>query len=184
MQAEYFHSIFVKVLNKLLNEKLTVLIEFMVSLKSASMATEIKTSIIINSTPEKIWSILTNFENYSTWNPFIKTLTGEVVVGNNIKVEFDEMTFKPKVLVFKENEKFEWIGQLLFPGLFDGKHRFLIVDNHNGSCTFEHSEKFKGILIPFMKNKLHTEVKANFEKMNMALKKAVEINEIKKKKTT
>ena len=157
-------------------KKLTVLIVLMVSLKSASMATEIKTNITIKATPEKIWATLTNFENYSSWNPFIKAISGKVKVGYKIKVEFDEMIFNPKVLVFSKNKEFKWIGHLLFPGIFDGKHRFLIVDNHNGTCTFEHSEKFKGILIPFMKNKLQTKIKDNFESMNKALKVFAEEN--------
>ena len=53
-------------------------------LNATAMAKEIKTEILINATPEKIWSILTNFENYSNWNPFIKSIKGEVKVGNKI----------------------------------------------------------------------------------------------------
>ena len=157
-------------------KKITVLTLLMVGLNSANMATEIKTSITINASPKMVWATLTNFQNYSSWNPFIKSLTGEVGVGNKIKVEFEEMTFKPKVLVFKKNQEFKWIGRLLFPGIFDGQHRFLIIDNHDGTCTFEHSEKFKGILVPLMKKKLNGEVKRNFEKMNKALKLEVEGN--------
>ena len=36
---------------------------------------EIKTEIIINSKPEKVWNILTNFEKYPEWNPFIKSIS-------------------------------------------------------------------------------------------------------------
>ena len=39
------------------------------------MAKEIKTEILINATPEKVWSILTSFDNYPNWNPFIKSIT-------------------------------------------------------------------------------------------------------------
>ena len=45
------------------------------------MAKEIKTEILINATPEKVWTILTNFDNYPNWNPFIKSIKGEVKVG-------------------------------------------------------------------------------------------------------
>ena len=34
------------------------------------MAKEIKTEILINAIPEKVWSIFTNFDNYPNWNPF------------------------------------------------------------------------------------------------------------------
>lgn len=117
------------------------------------MATEIKTEILINASPEKVWAILTDFQNYPNWNPFIKSITGNVAVGNKIVArleppEVSGMTFKPKVLQFDENKKFRWLGHLLFPGLFDGEHQFELIDNANGTTTFIQSEKFNGILVP------------------------------------
>jgi uncharacterized protein YndB with AHSA1/START domain len=72
------------------------------------MAKEIKTEILINATPEKVWSILIEFDKYPNWNPFIKSITGNVLTGNKITVRLEPpeakgMTFKPKVLAF-ENE--------------------------------------------------------------------------------
>ena len=46
---------------------------------------EISTNININATAEKVWSVLTNFSKYSDWNPFIKTIEGEVLFG---KIDF------------------------------------------------------------------------------------------------
>lgn len=87
------------------------------------MAIEIKTEILIKSTPEKIWAILTDFDNYPNWNPFIKSIKGQVKVGNKITVrikppEAQGMTFKPKVLTFETNKELSWLGRLLFAGLF------------------------------------------------------------------
>jgi uncharacterized protein YndB with AHSA1/START domain len=42
------------------------------------MAKEIKTEILINASPDKVWAILTDFDNYPSWNPFITSLKGEV----------------------------------------------------------------------------------------------------------
>ncbi|WP_228479091.1 SRPBCC family protein [Flavobacterium soyangense] len=39
-------------------------------------------------------------------------------------LEAKGMTFKPKVLAFETNKEFRWLGHLLFPGLFDGEHKF------------------------------------------------------------
>ena len=50
------------------------------------MAKEIKTQITINQTPEKVWSILTNFNDYGRWNPFIVSITGKPLVGNILVV--------------------------------------------------------------------------------------------------
>ena len=132
------------------------------------------TEISINATPEKIWNVLTDFNAYPTWNPLVKSLTGNVAVGNIIKVQLDSMTFKPEVLVYDRNKEFEWKGHLLFKGLFDGKHRFLLQDNEDGTTQFVHSENFKGLLVPLMKKKLNTEVKASFEALNEALKEVAE----------
>ncbi|MCB0703645.1 MAG: SRPBCC family protein, partial [Ignavibacteriae bacterium] len=62
------------------------------------MEKQIKTSITINASKEKIWKILTDFENYPEWNSFIKSVTGEVKVGNQIQIKLQGMTFKPVVL--------------------------------------------------------------------------------------
>lgn len=143
------------------------------------MAKEIKTEILINATPEKVWSILIDFDNYPNWNPFIKSIKGEVKVGNKITAiieppESKGMTFKPKILSFDTNKELKWLGHLLFAGLFDGEHKFELVDNRNGTTTFRQSEKFKGILVPLFKKQLDINTKKGFEEMNSKLKELAE----------
>ena len=143
------------------------------------MAKEINTEIQINATPERVWAILTDFEAYPTWNPFIKSLTGDVNVGNTITARIEPpkangMTFKPKVLAFDANHEFRWLGHLLIPGLFDGEHRFQLIDNGNGTTTFIQSEKFKGILVPLFKKMLDINTVNGFNEMNQKLKEIVE----------
>lgn len=121
------------------------------------MAKEIKTDILIHATPEKVWAILTNFDDYPNWNPFIKSIQGDVKIGNKIIARIEPpkakgMTFKPKVLVFDTNKEFRWIGHLLMPGLFDGEHTFQIINNGNGTSTFIQSEKFREYLFHYLKN--------------------------------
>ena len=139
-----------------------------------STAAEIKTSIIIKATPEQVWAELTDFAAYASWNPFLKEVSGEVAVGKKIKINADGMTFKPKVLVFDAHKELKWIGRLILPGIFDGTHRFVLIDNGDGTTTLEHSEDFSGILVPLFKKKLLKETKANFEAMNQKLKERVE----------
>ncbi|HMS70689.1 MAG TPA: SRPBCC domain-containing protein [Saprospiraceae bacterium] len=138
------------------------------------MSKEIKTSIIIQASPESVWEVLTSFEAYKDWNPFIKSIKGDAVVGKTITVSFGKMTFKPIVLVYDKNQKFEWVGHLFFKGIFDGKHTFELRDNGDGTTTLLQSETFKGVLVPFLGKMLRDEVPANFKSMNEALKKRVE----------
>lgn len=143
------------------------------------MAKTIQTEISISATPEKVWAVLTDFNAFPKWNPFIKSLTGDVKTGNKIEVRIEPpgakgMTFKPKVLAFEKNRRFHWQGHLFFPGLFDGRHRFELVDNGNGTTTFIHAEDFKGILIPMLRKMLDVNTRNGFEAMNAALKAEAE----------
>jgi hypothetical protein len=156
--------------------KLLTTIILLTFLNATAMAKEIKTEILINSTPEKVWAILTNFDDYPNWNPFIKSLNGEVKIGNKIKVSIQPpnskgMTFKPKVIAFETNKELRWLGHLLFTGLFDGEHKFELIDNGNGTTTFRQSEKFKGIFVGLL-NLENT--KKGFEAMNGKLKELAE----------
>ena len=140
---------------------------------------ELKTEILINATPEKVWAIFTDFNNYPNWNPFIKSITGDVKVGNTITARIEPpgasgMTFKPKVLAFYANKEFRWLGHLLIKGLFDGEHKFELIDNANGTTTFIQSEKFTGILVSLFKKQLDNNTKKGFEEMNKKLKELAE----------
>jgi len=143
------------------------------------MDKEINTETVIKAKTEEVWAVLTDFDNYQKWNPFIKLIKGQVVVGNRITVRLEPpgasgMNIRPKVLAFVANKEFRWIGHLLLPGLFDGDHRFELVDNKNGTTTFRQSEKFKGILIPLFKKMLDINTTNGFRQMNEKLKNIVE----------
>jgi hypothetical protein len=138
------------------------------------MKHSIESSIHINAKPEKVWQVLTDFENYSAWNPFILSIKGNVKSGNQIAVTFEEMNFKPKVLVYEPNKQFSWLGHLFIPGLFDGEHNFILTQNDDGSTTFMQKENFGGLLVRFFKGYLNSKTKPGFIQMNQKLKEEVE----------
>ena len=138
------------------------------------MALSIKTQIKINSTSEIIWKVFTDFESYPDWNPFIKSIKGEVEKGNKIEAKITTMTFKPTVLEMEEQKTLRWLGRMLMPGIFDGEHYFNIIEHQDGTSTFEQGEIFTGILVPLFRNKLNGETKDGFKAMNQKLKERVE----------
>ncbi len=138
------------------------------------MAHQISTQTKIEATAAEVWKVLTDFENYAEWNPFIKSIKGMVKPGKTIEAQIDNMRISPQVLVFKQNEEFKWLGHLFIKGLFDGEHRFQLIANADGSTTFIHSERFRGILIPFFKKMINGKVRDGFVAMNLALKARVE----------
>ena len=143
------------------------------------MAKLIKTEILIHAKPEKIWEILTDFQKYPTWNPFITYIEGQMNIGNKIKVKIEPpeakaMTFKPNVTAFETNKLMSWLGVLLFRGLFDGEHKFELIDNQDGTTTFIQSENFIGILVPLFAKQLDNSTKNGFIEMNKKLKELAE----------
>jgi hypothetical protein len=64
------------------------------------------------------------------------------------------MTFKPEVLIFRENSELKWLGHPFFKGLFDGEHRFLLTEDEGGTVHFEQTEKFTGLLVSIVPKSL------------------------------
>ena len=143
---------------------------------------ELRTSIEIHAPEEKIWKILTNFSAYPEWNPFIRSLTGEVKEGGKFKVviqppDSGAMTFKPTCLKFSPAKELIWLGHLGIPGLFDGEHIFELSKTSTGKTLFIQRENFKGILVPLFWKQLNTKTRRGFELMNEKLKELAEKSE-------
>jgi hypothetical protein len=140
---------------------------------------QVRTEIVINASPEKVWKVLTEFNEYPTWNPFIKSIRGELREGKKIVARIEPpgasgMTFKPTLLSVKANEELRWLGHLFVPGLFDGEHIFELYENTDGSTTFVQREIFRGILVPLFAKMLDVNTIAGFEQMNKQLKAIAE----------
>jgi len=140
------------------------------------MAKEIKTEIHIQATPNKIWQLLIDFENYPTWNPFITSIKGRLELGSKIDVELKpsnskEIKFSPTITTIIDNRELSWLGQLFLPGLLDGVHSFKLIDNKDGSATLIQSELFKGIFIGLVNMQ---KTKKGFIEMNKKLKEIAE----------
>lgn len=141
---------------------------------------QLTTNIEINASANTVWNILTDFDEYPQWNPFILSASGEVKKGVRLEVQLQPpggniMTFRPTVLVAEPEREFRWLGQLFLPGIFNGEHYFQIEPLTRDRIRFIHGEIFSGILVPFLAKSLDTKTKTGFEKMNQALKARAEI---------
>ena len=139
----------------------------------------IETHIIVDCTPEKIWDILTNFEKYESWNPFMTKVEGDAKLGAKIKVQIRTMKGKqriyhPIITRFEINKELRWKGKSFLPGIFDGERIFLIDKTADNKVAFFHKELFSGLGVKLVGNKLDENLSEGFEKMNLALKKRAE----------
>lgn len=140
---------------------------------------ELHTEIGIDATPETVWNVLIDLDNYSEWNPFIIKAAGNVTVGERLVNRMQApggkaMTIKPAVTAVEPAQTFEWLGHLGFPGIFDGRHRFDLEATPTGGTQVTHGEKFDGVLVRFMRKTLDTQTKDGFDAMNTALKARAE----------
>lgn len=139
---------------------------------------KIETQILIDASSDRIWSILTAFEGYPNWNPFIPTIKGEKKVGSMLEVRIQPpggsgMSFRPKLIKFDSGKEFRWKGQLLFPGVFDGEHYFLLEEKGKNQTLFTQGELFSGFLVGLLGGMLG-KTEAGFRLMNEALKSRAE----------
>ena len=56
----------------------------------------IETDIMVDSNPDKIWGILTNFKEYELWNPFMTKVVGNAILGSKIEVNIKTVSGKKR----------------------------------------------------------------------------------------
>jgi hypothetical protein len=139
---------------------------------------KIETQIEIAAPVEYVWSWLTDFASYPQWNPFIRSIEGQLEVGRLLNVFIQPpdsrgMRFKPTVLAVVPNRELRWKGKLILPGLLDGEHYFKI-ESAPGGVIFHQREIFSGILVSLFRSSLDAATKHGFIAMNEALKQKAE----------
>ena len=139
---------------------------------------QLSSEIQINSSAQRVWELITNFDDFPQWNPFIRRASGEIKTGAKLEVFIQPsgtkgMTFRPKVLKVNINRELRWLGRLYLPWLFDGEHAFTIEPLNESSVTFIQNEKFIDLLVPFSGSLLHDTLRG-FGEMNEALKQRAE----------
>jgi hypothetical protein len=138
----------------------------------------ISTEIRINASVGGVWNILTDFPSYPSWNPFIEEIKGRPEIGSRLTITIHppgekSMRFKPSILEANPGRELRWLGHLLFPGVFDGEHSFVLTEAVGG-CVLFHSENFSGLLPMVMGSKVFERTEQGFRLMNEALKRRAE----------
>ena len=112
------------------------------------MRHELRTEIDIAAPPERVWAHLVDLPAWSDWNPFITWARGTPAVGERLSLRMEppggrRVTMRPTVTVASEGAALEWLGRLVPPGLFDGRHHFDLVAVDGGTRLVQ-KESFRG----------------------------------------
>jgi hypothetical protein len=140
---------------------------------------EVRSEIEINSYPENVWKILTDFATYDQWNPFINQITGLPTEGSKIDIYIETPSgknrkYSPRITKVEEGRELRWFGKSSLPGFLNAEHIFTIEELQPGSVRFIQREVFDGLLTRLFGKGLDTDVMQGFQDMNDALKKRAE----------
>jgi hypothetical protein len=144
----------------------------------------IRTTVDIDATSDVAWQVLTAFDSYAQWNPFIPNVAGTAAVGSRLTVELAppggrSMTFRPTVTEVEPGRVLEWLGRLGLPGVFDGRHRFELATLPDGRSRLTQSERFRGLLVPVLWRSVNGPTTAGFVQFNDAFaKRCLEVSQL------
>jgi len=124
-----------------------------------------------------VWQILTDFDHWSEWNPFLYRAVGKAEQGENVELFFERSgtkEIKLKSTITKLEPEHEWIWKydVIWSGLFQGEHSFAVEKIDENHTRFVQNEVFTGLLVPiFLKE---SETISGFVAMDKALKARAE----------
>lgn len=132
-------------------------------------------AIKINASPDVIWSIMTDAEDFSRWNSTIISLKGNIVLGKQIKIKSNlnlEKKSVYKVSTFLKNNLLCW--HYGHPLTFRSIISFQLMATESGEVIFVMKEKLDGLLAPFILGYI-PEFDATFDQFVLDLKNEAEL---------
>jgi len=130
-------------------------------------------SIEINATPEAVWAVLTDVQQFPEWEPNVTKVEGEATAGNKITIhtKFSDRAFPVTVSEFTPHSRMVWSSGMPF-GLFKGARTFTLTPLNGGTKITTH-EEFSGLLLPMFKGQIG-DLQPTFDAFVEALKVKVE----------
>ncbi len=122
-----------------------------------------------------IWDVLSDLESYGDWNPFLTSASGSIKEGARVELFIKPPRARgtyinPRIVLVEEGRGFSWRNNMLFPGLFDTEHYFIIDPIDDNRCRFVQGEEVSGLLsIPILLL-IGGATRRGMERMNEALK--------------
>ena len=130
----------------------------------------------INAQPERIWAILTDAAEYTSWDSGVERVEGAIALGSKIRV-FSKVSpgraFPVKVTELTAPSRMTWTGGMPL-GLFKGVRTFRLSSKSDGVTSFHMREEFSGPLLSMIWKSM-PDLTASFEQFADGLKDASEV---------
>jgi hypothetical protein len=147
---------------------------------AGSKLQEITTEIEISAPPSKVWSIISDINNWQEWSPIIKESQGTTSVGSELTITMigkekgkDGPKYNPIITELNEPNYLRWRAHMLTGFVFTNYKVFKLEETSSGTRLI-HKELFKGLLAPIFCGQMEEGVPPMLNSMNQALKDLAE----------
>jgi hypothetical protein len=132
----------------------------------------------INASCDEVWQVLTDFDRYPEWNPFIGSVVGRLRPGAKLEVTLllqggRERVQRPTLVVFEPPTELRWHTRVLFGTVLACEHFFKLTPTEDGRTRLGQGQNYRGMLVKYMGAEF-TAMARGFAGMNQALKRRVE----------
>ncbi len=140
----------------------------------------IETEILISAPITQVWDILTDYANYSIWNPYIVQIDGIAQAGSLIDVHSMMITgsapiVAPVLVISVDPYEMRWEGGLPDRSKFKGDHFFSLDARYPQTTRLCHHEDFSGTQAMSIMTVHCDNITSNFNLFNEALKRRAEM---------
>jgi hypothetical protein len=140
-------------------------------------ATTVHDEMVVTAPRTLVWELLTDFEGYADWNPYIVRARGEARKGAEVELwlelhEGDLEKFECDVLDVKERRKLRWLCRTYgVPGVLDREQTFHVLPLGPGRVRLVYDGRLEGLFQPFTDL---DHLKLGYKRMTHALKERAE----------
>ncbi len=136
----------------------------------------IERDLEIAASPQAVWRVLTDFEAYPDWNPYVLAVDGDATPGETIAITILQenwpkpLTVHPRIVTVNPPRELRWHGSPLMTGFLETDHYFQLEELGPNRTRLHHAEEFRGWLARRMDDEEHHAPTRNaFQAMNDAL---------------
>jgi hypothetical protein len=115
---------------------------------------EVAVGTTVRATPDAIWALLTNAQDFPRWNSTVQSIQGTIAPGETIALVAQiapTRTFKLRVTTFVPNERMVWQDGT---PLFKGVREYTLTPKGDGTTEVTMAEKFSGAMLPMIAGSL------------------------------
>ena len=129
-------------------------------------------TIQINASIQRVWQVLTDFEDYPNWNPLIGSIRGEVKENQWVMAYFTPLKlYVPvKIEAYQAHQTIVWKARLPHAYLMQGKHYYKLRPINEQLTELEHGEIFSGLLSKLFPAFLLSKIQDAYQYHNQKLK--------------